>query len=34
MKKYLLDGTTLIVDRYVFSGVAYSTAKVLLFIKI
>ncbi|CAJ0845883.1 9812_t:CDS:2 [Entrophospora sp. SA101] len=31
MKNYLLDGTTLIVDRYVFSGVVYSTAKGLDF---
>jgi len=27
MKRMLLDGTTLIVDRYAFSGVAYSAAK-------
>ena len=27
MKRLLLEGTTLIVDRYAFSGVAYSAAK-------
>jgi len=27
MKRMLLEGTTLIVDRYAFSGVAYSSAK-------
>jgi len=27
MKRKLLEGTTLIVDRYAFSGVAYSAAK-------
>jgi len=27
MKSKLLEGTTLIVDRYAFSGVAYSAAK-------
>jgi len=27
MKRMLLEGTTLIVDRYAFSGVAYSAAK-------
>jgi len=27
MKRMLRDGTTLIVDRYAFSGVAYSAAK-------
>ena len=28
MKKELLDGKTLVVDRYAFSGVAYTSAKV------
>jgi len=27
MRRMLLEGTTLIVDRYAFSGVAYSAAK-------
>ena len=30
MRKLLRDGTTLIVDRYVYSGVAFSAAKVKL----
>ena len=29
MKRMLLEGTTLIVDRYAFSGVAYSSAKLV-----
>ena len=28
MKKDLLNGTTLVIDRYAFSGVAYTAAKV------
>jgi thymidylate kinase len=28
MKQKLAEGTTLIVDRYAFSGVAYTSAKV------
>lgn len=28
MKNLLLSGTTLIVDRYAYSGVSYSVAKV------
>lgn len=31
MERLLYDGTTLIVDRYSFSGVAFSTAKGLDF---
>jgi hypothetical protein len=29
MKNLLLNGTTLIVDRYAYSGVSYSVAKVI-----
>lgn len=29
IKKDLLAGTTIVVDRYVYSGVAFSAAKVL-----
>lgn len=28
IKRDLLDGTTIIVDRYIYSGVAFSAAKV------
>lgn len=28
MKKLLLEGTTLVVDRYSYSGVAFTAAKV------
>lgn len=30
IKRDLLAGTTIVVDRYVYSGVAFSAAKVLL----